>query len=306
MIQPAPTPPAIVTTCRAAEDPAGREWSLAREGPSDSSRWVLLFRRGTAPSAPVRLPLPSAAPTVSAERVELDFHSANGGRSVTLSAGAAGPSRLDVFVNFELEVNVERDLDRAVDAMNTEGPITVTCTFAAPLGPPRQDEWMAGVGAAWSIDLLQSAGGRQVRAGQRVVGPRRNARRGAGTASRTADVGGRADAGVLAARADDHAGDRFLSAGVALAVRASPRAAPFAELGFGGLFTADPVPEGTEAANFIAHGGFGVRWRPASRLSLVTAYRFQHISNGNQLTTNPGVNAHVVWVGVALGARAPG
>ncbi len=161
MIQPAPTPPAIVTTCRAAEDPAGREWSLAREGPSDSPRWVLLFRRGAAPSAPVRLPLPSAAPTVSAERVELDFHSANGGRSVTLSAGAAGPSRLDVFVNFELEVNVERDLDRAVDAMNTEGPITVTCTFAAPLGPPRQDEWMAGVGAAWSIDLLQSAGGRQ-------------------------------------------------------------------------------------------------------------------------------------------------
>jgi len=49
-----------------------------------------------------------------------------------------------------------------------------------------------------------------------------------------------------------------------------------------------------------------VRWRPVSRFSLVTAYRFQHISIGNQLTTNPGVNAHVVWVGVAIGARAPG
>ena len=60
-----------------------------------------------------------------------------------------------------------------------------------------------------------------VRARQRVVGPRRDARRGAGTASRTADVGGRADAGVLAARADDHARDRLLAAGVALAVRAS-------------------------------------------------------------------------------------
>jgi hypothetical protein len=85
-----------------------------------------------------------------------------------------------------------------------------------------------------------------------------------------------------------------------------PRAAPFAELAFGGLFTSNPVPEGTEAANFIAHGGFGVRWRPASRISLVTAYRFQHISNGNQLTSNPGVNAHVLWVGLALGVRAPG
>jgi hypothetical protein len=306
MIQPAPTPPAIVTTCRVPEDPAGREWSLAREGPPDSSRWVLLFRRGAAASTPVRLPLPSAAPTVSAERVELDFHSANGGRSVTLSAGAAGPSRLDVFVNFELEVNVERDLDRAVDAMNTDGPITVTCTLTAPLGPPRQDEWMAGVGAAWSIDLLQSAGGRQYVPVNVSWG--RDVMRDAGPGF----LRGRLMWAVeLMPMYWQREPTTTLGVGVSPLLwrwRFVPhaRAAPFAELGFGGLFTADPVPEGTEAANFIAHGGFGVRWRPASRLSLVTAYRFQHISNGNQLTTNPGVNAHVVWLGVALGARAPG
>jgi Lipid A 3-O-deacylase (PagL) len=306
MIQPAPTPPAVVTTCRVAADPAGREWSLAREGPSESPNWVLLFRRGTAASTPVRLPLPSAAPTVSAASVDLEFHSANGGRSVTLSAGASGPSRLDVFVNFELAVNVERDLDRAVDAMNTEGPITVTCTFAAPPGPPRQDEWMAGVGAAWSIDLLQSAGGRQYVPVSVSWG--RDVMRDAGPGI----LRGRL---MWAVELMPVYWQRQPTATVGIGLsplvwrwRFAPRAraAPFAELAFGGLFTDDSVPEGTEAANFIAHGGFGVRWRPASRLSLVTAYRFQHISNGNQLTTNPGVNAHVVWVGVALGARAPG
>ena len=266
MIQPAPTPPAIVTTCRVAEDPAGREWSLAREGPSDSPRWVLLFRRGAAASAPVRLPLPSAAPTVSAERVELDFHSANGGRSVTLSAGAAGPSRLDVFVNFELEVNVERDLDRAVDAMNTEGPITVTCTFAAPPGPPRQDEWMAGVGAAWSIDLLQSAGGRRVRAGQRVVGPGRDARCGAGHASRPVDVGGGGDAAVLADAADDTAGGR-LSRRWCGAGGSCPRARAAAVRGTGIRRTVhrpNPFPKAPKPPTSSRTAAFGVRWRPAS------------------------------------------
>jgi len=82
-----------------------------------------------------------------------------------------------------------------------------------------------------------------------------------------------------------------------------PRAAPFVELAFGGLFTADPVPEGTKTTNFLTHGAFGIRWRPAARVGLVTAYRFQHISNGNQQSVNPGVNAHVIWVGAAFQPR---
>ena len=303
MTQPAPPPPAVVTTCRVAEDPAGREWSLAREGSSDSPRWVLLFRQTAAAATPVRLPLPAAAPTVTGERVELNFRSANGGRSVALSAVTAGPSSLDVFVNFELEVNVERDLDRAVDTMNTEGPIAVRCALAPPPGAPRQDEWMAGVGAAWSIDLLQSAGGRQYVPVSVSWG--RDVMRDAGPGW----LRGRLMWAVeLMPMYWQRQPTTTLGVGVSPLVwrwRFVPRdrAAPFAELAFGGLLTADPVPEGTEAANFIAHGGFGVRWRPASQLSVVTAYRFQHISNGNQLTTNPGVNAHVLWVGVALGGR---
>jgi hypothetical protein len=45
----------------------------------------------------------------------------------------------------------------------------------------------------------------------------------------------------------------------------------------------------------------GIVWRAVAGVSLVTAYRFQHISNGNQQIVNPGVNAHVVWLGLALG-----
>ena len=263
MNQPAPTPPAIVATCGVADDPAGRQWSLVREGPTDSPRWVLFFRRGP-----------------------------------------AGPSHLEEFVDFELEVNIEGD--RAMDAMNTEGPPDVSCTFATSPGPPRRDEWMAGMGAAWSFDLLQSAGGRQYV--PLAVSWGRDVMRDAGPGF----LRGRL---MWAIELMPLYWQRQPTTTVGIGVSPlvwrwrfvpRPRAAPFAELAFGGLFTDDPVPEGTEAANFIAHGGFGVRWWPGSRLSLVTAYRFQHISNGNQLTTNPGVNAHVLWIGVALGGRGPG
>jgi hypothetical protein len=171
---------------------------------------------------------------------------------------------------------------------------------ASPPETPRGSEWQVGAGYAWSIDLLQGTSGRHyvpitVSWGRDV----------------TAD-GGR---GLLRGRLMwgvevmpiylQTAPTSTTGAGVAPLVwrwRFVPRrrAAAFAELAFGGLFTADPVPEGTESANFLAHGGFGVRWRPGRRLGVVTAYRFQHISNGNQLATNPGVNAHVAWVGVSI------
>jgi hypothetical protein len=308
MIQPAAPPPALITTCRAPSDPAGREWSLVREGATEAPQWVLVFRRGGAATPPVRLPLPAAAPTISRDRILFEAHSANGGRDVTLAATRDGSSTLDVFVNFELEVNVERDLDRAVETMNTEGPLAVSCLFEPPaaLGAARGDEWMIGAGHAWSIALLQSAGGR--RYVPVTVSWGRDVMRDAGPGLARGRLAWAVEAMPVYWQ---QAPSSTIGLGVSPLVwrwRFVPRrrAAAFAELAFGGLFTADPVPEGTEPANFIAHGGFGVRWRPASRISLVTAYRFQHISNGNQLTTNPGVNAHVVWIGVALGGRAPG
>ena len=48
----------------------------------------------------------------------------------------------------------------------------------------------------------------------------------------------------------------------------------------------------------MARSGSG--GNPGGQVSWVTAYRFQHISNGNQLTSNPGVNAHVLWIGLSV------
>jgi hypothetical protein len=73
--------------------------------------------------------------------------------------------------------------------------------------------------------------------------------------------------------------------------------APFAELAGGLLWTTKPVPQGTTGANFTAHAGVGLRrtFRPTQ--ALVVLYRFDHISNGNRLDRNPGVNAHAIHVG---------
>lgn len=312
---------ATAVTCRVPEDPARREWSLIREGPPDSPRWQLVYRSTDLDRPSVSLPLPGAMPEAGPDGVTLDYRTANGGRSVTLSA-TDGPASLDVFVSYELEVNVERDLDRAVDRMNTGGAITVVCDTPAAIGarsadatnpggsasragretPPSRPlvgEWMVGAGYGWSIDLLRAQSGRHY-----LVS----------TASWGHDVMRDRGPGILRGR-------------LAWAIEAMPvywqieptstygvgvlplvwrwrflprsRGQAFAELAFGGLFTRAGVPEGTEAANFLAHGAFGVRWNPEARTSLVTAYRFHHISNGNQLTSNPGVNAHVIWVGIS-------
>jgi len=165
---------------------------------------------------------------------------------------------------------------------------------------PRADEWQVGAGYAWSVDLLQSEGGR------RYVPI---------TVAWGRDLTSDAGPGILRGRLMwavefmplywQH--EPTSTAGVAVSPlvwrwRFVPRrhTAPFAELAFGGLFTADAVPEGTETANFLTHGAFGLRWHPARRVALTTAYRFEHISNGNQLPTNPGVNAHVIWLGLSV------
>ena len=44
---------------------------------------------------------------------------------------ASDHARLDVYVDHGLEVNIEPDLDPAVDRMNTNGPLTaLDCTVA--------------------------------------------------------------------------------------------------------------------------------------------------------------------------------
>ena len=127
MTKPAPSPPAIDTTCRVAEEP-GRPCvgarprgliRLAEVGsavPADSGRTdagALALAGGRADG--VR----------RARRAQLPFGQRRPERGAV--GRRSGPLDLDVFVNLRLEVNVERDLDRAVDTMNTEGPIAVSC-----------------------------------------------------------------------------------------------------------------------------------------------------------------------------------
>ena len=171
---------------------------------------------------------------------------------------------------------------------------------APPTDERRRDEWQLGAGFAGSIDLLQSGGGRH------YVPVTVSWARGLTSDGGPGFLRGRLSWGVeVMPLYLQTAPTSTTGVGISPLVwrwHFVPRRAaePFAELAFGGLFTGDPVPEGTQTANFIAHGGFGLRWRPSHGVALVTAYRFQHISNGNQLATNPGVNAHVVWLGLSL------
>ena len=75
------------------------------------------------------------------------------------------------------------------------------------------------------------------------------------------------------------------------------RLAPYAELAGGALWTKDAVPERTTTSNFAAHTGAGVRIFIRPRDAIIISYRLHHISNGNRLERNPGVNAHVLQFG---------
>jgi hypothetical protein len=72
---------------------------------------------------------------------------------------------------------------------------------------------------------------------------------------------------------------------------------PYAEVGGGALWTTEPVPKGTTGTNFTTHAGFGARWLAAGGQGLLIGYRLHHISNGNRVARNPGVNAHMLVVG---------
>jgi len=109
-------PPSV--TCQAAGDPDGREYRLE---PVDG-RWRLSFRNRETGERWIRLALPNAQPAITADSVRLSYRNANGGRQIDLVA-APDASRLDVWVDHGLEVNIEPDLDPAVDSMNTHGPL---------------------------------------------------------------------------------------------------------------------------------------------------------------------------------------
>jgi hypothetical protein len=72
---------------------------------------------------------------------------------------------------------------------------------------------------------------------------------------------------------------------------------PFVDVGGGALWTTDPLPAGTTGSNFTSHAGVGLRLLGGRGSGWLFSYRLHHISNGNRLRRNPGVNAHMLTIG---------
>ena len=130
-------------TCRVPDDARQREFALRpATAPSGSGatpiRWQLSMRDVDTRGAWIDLKLPGAAPALTAATAKLSYRNANGGRHVDSDVSPAG-SRIDVWVDYGLEVNIEPDLDPHVDRLNTEGPLTrLQCTIASPPAAPHQ------------------------------------------------------------------------------------------------------------------------------------------------------------------------
>jgi len=78
------------------------------------------------------------------------------------------------------------------------------------------------------------------------------------------------------------------------------RVQPFLELAGGLLLTNTAVPEGTARFNYLAHAGPGLRIWLNSREALLAGYSFHHLSNGNRLPSNPGINSNFFYAGISL------
>src|SRR5687768_15061324 len=113
-----------VATCCVPEDPQQRTWCL--EGVTREA-WLVGFTSKSLDQPRIELPVATARPALTGPTTAVSFAATNGGRRVEWIIEGAR-STLDLHVNHGLEVNVEHDLDHAVEAMNTDGAIAVTCT----------------------------------------------------------------------------------------------------------------------------------------------------------------------------------
>lgn len=109
-----------VAVCTVPGEGSARAFRLESDGPAEARRWFLALNDASTKGQWLRVALPGADPRVAPGGVTLDYRSANGGVIVRLEARRDG-SMLDVYVSYELEVNIDADLDPRVDLLNTEG-----------------------------------------------------------------------------------------------------------------------------------------------------------------------------------------
>jgi hypothetical protein len=125
--------PRPIVECRPRGDVNGRIFRVVDRGRGVDPRWMLTLGSPRLRERIIDLPLPDAAVEESATGVTVASRSGNGGLAVTLRV-AGDDTSLDVFVNFELEVNVWRDLSPDVEYMNTEGPLAHANCRILPTG----------------------------------------------------------------------------------------------------------------------------------------------------------------------------
>ena len=290
-----------LATCHLPGDSQERVWILERDHGA-AQLLSVVFRSRDLDRPRVVLQLPGSTILMMASEIRVAAKSANGGRSVEWRI-TNGPSTLDVYVNHGLEVNVERDLDPAVDLMNTDGPIEVVCATSGignrdpGAGRANSAEWTASIGAARSVNLFQSTSGRSYAV--QTIGWGRELTPEWGPGLLRGRFAWAVEAMPIFAQFSPSSiyGIGFAPVVWRWNFVPQPRWSAFAELSMGGMWTTEPIPEKTGRGNFTAHWGAGVRLRPRSGHALLVAYRFQHFSNGNQLGSNPGVNSHVVLLG---------
>lgn len=158
-------------------------------------------------------------------------------------------------------------------------------------------EWSTSAAAARGITVLQATGGDEYGLLQLTWGRVLTDVRGRGL------VRGRFQWSIeLVPYFRQWAGGRAVGVGVnPLAWRwnLEPRGRlwPFVDVGGGALWTSAPLPAGTTSSNFSAHAGIGVRVLAHGDRGAIVSYRLHHISNGNRLRQNPGVNAHLLSAG---------
>ena len=111
---------ALQVVCSGTGPANGREYVLDR--PVADRPWRLSYRDREHKEW-IRLTLAGAAPDIGEVTATLRYRNANGGRQVELDVTPAG-SRLDVYVDYGLDVNIDPDLNPDVDRMNTDGPLT--------------------------------------------------------------------------------------------------------------------------------------------------------------------------------------
>lgn len=119
-VQDAPSP---ATTCRSLGVDPERTWRIERSG----TRWQVSHWRGDRKTDAAQVTLPAAADVrLSSTALHVRARTSNGGIDVTLK-GTPASATLDIYVSYELEVNVDTSLTPRIDELNTDGPLAVRC-----------------------------------------------------------------------------------------------------------------------------------------------------------------------------------